>query len=99
VYVCDEKKIRPIDPAAVPAIFGTAALLMVGGHPNSVHTQGRQDFDAIEVQVKPIQGSVYMLVGAGGNVTVQAGQDGVLLADSHLMILPPVFVAAILRMA
>ncbi len=31
-----------------------------------------------------VQGNVYMLVGAGGNITVQAGKDGVLLVDAGL---------------
>ena len=29
-----------------------------------------------------VQGNVYMLVGAGGNITVQAGDEGVLLVDT-----------------
>ncbi len=29
-----------------------------------------------------VQGNVYMLVGAGGNITVQIGEDGVLLVDT-----------------
>ena len=38
-----------------------------------------------EVHVLPVQGSVYMLVGAGGgNITVQAGDDGVLLVDASI---------------
>ena len=36
-----------------------------------------------EVHVLPVQGNVYMLVGgAGANVTVQAGDDGVLLVNA-----------------
>lgn len=35
-----------------------------------------------EVRVLPVRGNVYMLVGAGGNITVHAGNDGVLLVDS-----------------
>jgi glyoxylase-like metal-dependent hydrolase (beta-lactamase superfamily II) len=35
-----------------------------------------------EVHVLPVRGKVYMLVGAGGNITVQAGDDGVLLVDT-----------------
>jgi glyoxylase-like metal-dependent hydrolase (beta-lactamase superfamily II) len=35
-----------------------------------------------EVRVVPIRGNVYMLVGAGANITVHAGGDGVLLVDS-----------------
>jgi glyoxylase-like metal-dependent hydrolase (beta-lactamase superfamily II) len=35
-----------------------------------------------QVHVLPVRGRVYMLVGAGGNITVQAGSDGVLLVDA-----------------
>ncbi len=35
-----------------------------------------------QVHVLPVRGRVYMLVGAGGNITVQAGNDGVLLVDA-----------------
>jgi glyoxylase-like metal-dependent hydrolase (beta-lactamase superfamily II) len=35
-----------------------------------------------EFHVLPVQGSVYMVVGAGGNVTLQIGKDGVLLVDT-----------------
>jgi cyclase len=38
----------------------------------------------VEVHVLPVQGKVYMLVGAGGNITVQVGDDGVLLVDTGL---------------
>src|SRR5688572_22083535 len=34
------------------------------------------------VELLKVQGQVYMAAGAGGNVTVQIGDDGVLLADS-----------------
>ncbi len=32
----------------------------------------------------PVQGNVYMLVGAGGNITVQVGKEGILLVDTGL---------------
>jgi cyclase len=35
-----------------------------------------------EVHVWPAQGNIYMIVGAGGNITVQAGKDGVLVVDT-----------------
>ncbi len=35
-----------------------------------------------EIQILPVQGNVHMLVGAGANITVQAGDDGVLLVDT-----------------
>ena len=36
------------------------------------------------LQVVHVQGKVYMIAGAGGNITVQAGDDGVLLVDAGL---------------
>ena len=38
--------------------------------------------NAGEVHILPVQGNISMLVGAGGNITVQAGDDGILLVDS-----------------
>jgi len=39
--------------------------------------------DDEDVHVLPVQGNVYMLVGAGGaNITMQAGDEGVLLVDA-----------------
>jgi cyclase len=37
-----------------------------------------------ELHVLPVQGNIYMLVGAGGNITVQIGNQGVLLVDTGL---------------
>jgi cyclase len=37
-----------------------------------------------ELHTLHVQGNVYMIVGAGGNVTVQTGDDGILLVDSGL---------------
>lgn len=35
-----------------------------------------------EIQILPVQGNVHVLIGAGGNITVQAGNDGVLMVDT-----------------
>jgi glyoxylase-like metal-dependent hydrolase (beta-lactamase superfamily II) len=35
-----------------------------------------------EVHVLPVQGNVYMIVGPGGNMTMQVGKEGVLLVDT-----------------
>ena len=37
-----------------------------------------------EVYILPVRANIYMLVGAGGNITVSVGQDGVLLVDTGL---------------
>jgi glyoxylase-like metal-dependent hydrolase (beta-lactamase superfamily II) len=57
--------------------------------------QQTQDFSKVEIHVLPVQGKIYMLVGAGGNITVQAGTDGVLLVDTMYAPLADKVVAAI----
>ena len=37
-----------------------------------------------ELQMVPVQGNVYLLVGDGGNIAVQRGEQGVLLVDTGL---------------
>ena len=48
-----------------------------------------------EVHVWPAQGDIYMIVGAGGNITVQAGKDGVLVVDTGLADMSDKVLAAI----
>jgi len=48
-----------------------------------------------EVHVFPVRGNVYVLTGAGGNITLQTGKDGVLLVDSGLAAMSGKVVAAI----
>ena len=43
-----------------------------------------------EIQVLPVQGSVYLLAGAGSNITVQVGRSGVLTPVAEL---DPVFLS------
>jgi cyclase len=57
--------------------------------------QQTQDFSKVEIHVLPVQGNIYMLVGAGGNITVQAGSDGVFLVDTMYAPLADRIVAAI----
>ena len=40
--------------------------------------------DRTAIEVLPVQKNVYMLAGAGGNITVQIGSEGVLLVDTAL---------------
>ena len=44
--------------------------------------QANPNFDKTEIQVLPVQGNVYLLASAAGNVTVQVGKNGVLLVDT-----------------
>ena len=58
-------------------------------------TTQTQNLDTVEVHVLHVQGNVYMLVGAGGNITVQIGDDGVLLVDTSYEQMSQKVVAAI----
>ena len=50
----------------------------------SVHV-GAQSWGASgDIKVFPVQGNVYLLVGAGGNIAVQVGSEGVLVVDTGL---------------
>ena len=54
------------------------------GSPSAGRGQATPNFDAAIIHILPVQRSVSMLVGAGSNITVQAGPDGVLLVDTEL---------------
>ncbi|HEX4963692.1 MAG TPA: MBL fold metallo-hydrolase [Thermoanaerobaculia bacterium] len=43
----------------------------------------QQDFSKVEMKAIPVSGNVYMLMGAGGNIGVSAGPDGVLIVDDQ----------------
>lgn len=82
----------PMRPSAVWLSLLTGLALVASV--DLVHTQGTQPSrmwaPAIsgpapgEVQVLPVQGNVHVIVGAGANITVQAGEDGMLLVDTGL---------------
>jgi glyoxylase-like metal-dependent hydrolase (beta-lactamase superfamily II) len=57
--------------------------------------QQQQNFDAVQVRVLKAQGNIYMLTGAGGNVTIQAGSDGVLVVDTQYAQMSEKLLAAI----
>jgi glyoxylase-like metal-dependent hydrolase (beta-lactamase superfamily II) len=58
-----------------------------------------QQAPAAELHLLPVQGSVYMLVGAGGNITVQIGDEGVLLVDSGLAQNAPKVIEAVRKLS
>jgi cyclase len=54
-----------------------------------------RDFSKIEIKVVKVAGNVYMLEGAGGNIGVSAGDDGVLIVDDQFAPLAPKIRAAL----
>ncbi len=57
------------------------------------------DFDKIEISVLPVQGGVYLLVGAGGNTTVQVGEFSVTVVDTQYAPLSGKLLAAIRKIS
>ena len=47
----------------------------------------------------PVQGNTFMLVGPGGNITIQTGKDGVLLVDTMFAPLAPRIAAEIQKLS
>jgi glyoxylase-like metal-dependent hydrolase (beta-lactamase superfamily II) len=50
---------------------------------------GQQDFSKVQIKVTKVAGTVYMLEGAGGNIGVSVGEDGVVLVDDQFAPLAP----------
>jgi len=57
-------------------MFSVVAIMAVAGALTFAQQSGAQ------LNVMPIRGNVFMIVGAGSNVTVSAGVDGVLMVDT-----------------
>ena len=61
--------------------FVTVLLLVVCLLVGGAHAQ--QDFSKVEMKATKVAGNIYMLEGAGGNIGVSAGADGVLIIDDQ----------------
>src|SRR5712692_3589530 len=48
-----------------------------------------RDFSKVEIKVTKVAGTVYMLTGAGGNIGVSAGDDGIVIVDDQFAPLAP----------
>jgi cyclase len=74
--------------AACLGLFGAAERVQTqtpqarAGQPAWAWSPEIPSAKAGEISVLHVRGNVYMLVGAGGNITVHAGNDGVLLVDA-----------------
>jgi glyoxylase-like metal-dependent hydrolase (beta-lactamase superfamily II) len=55
----------------------------------------QQDFSKVEVKATKVAGSVYMLTGAGGNIGVSVGEDGIVIIDDQYAPLAPKIEAAL----
>jgi cyclase len=81
--------------AAMVGIVGFA----VCGYAQQVLGQTTPDLSNTEIHTLKVQGNIYMLVGAGGNITLQVGDSGVLLVDTQYAPLSDKIVAAIRKLS
>jgi glyoxylase-like metal-dependent hydrolase (beta-lactamase superfamily II) len=61
------------------AAFAGAAVLMTG----TADAQQGVDFSKVEVKISDLGNKTYRLEGAGGNVTVAVGSDGIIMVDGQ----------------
>jgi glyoxylase-like metal-dependent hydrolase (beta-lactamase superfamily II) len=87
----------------ISAVRVVCALVMTGLVGAPAASAGRQQTAAAapppQLHTLAVQGNVHMLVGAGPNITVQVGSDGVLLVDTPPPALVPQVVAEIRRLS
>ncbi len=54
-----------------------------------------RDFSKVEIKVTKVAGTVYMLTGAGGNIGVSVGDDGIVVIDDQFAPLAPKIIQAL----
>ena len=64
------------------ALLASAERVATQERPAWFWTPAIPTWDDGRIHVLPVRGNVHMLVGAGGNITVQTGSNGVLLVDA-----------------
>lgn len=73
-------------------LFSTLALLICG-------SSCSQNMDDVVIETIQMSKNVYMLTGAGGNIGVSVGDDGVFVIDDQFAKLSPKIIAAIKKLS
>ena len=71
------------------------ALVLVLATLACATARAQQDFSKVEMKSERVAGNVYVLQGAGGNIGVSAGPDGLLIVDDEFLPLAPKIEAAL----
>jgi cyclase len=66
----------------VRRLFAMLSFLLIVLPARQIFAQ-QQDFSKVQVETHKVADNVYMLVGAGGNIAVSTGDDGVLMVDTE----------------
>ncbi len=64
-----------------------------------VDAAAQRSLDDVEIETLRVRDNIYMLVGAGGNITVQVGDDGVLIVDTQYAALSEKILAAVAELS
>ncbi len=65
----------------------------------TVGASGQRDFSQVKITTTHVAGNVYMLEGAGGNMAVSVGADGILMVDDQFAELAPRIEAALAQIS
>jgi len=81
-------KLSVMSAITLAALAGLSMLVSAQQPAPQIRTQRqvripeKPDFAKLEIQTMKVQGNVSMLAGAGGNIAVQAGDNGILIVDT-----------------
>lgn len=77
-----------------------AQVAVAGQQPRNarVAAPAEPNFNDVQITVVPVKGNVYLMAGAGGNTTVQIGNDGVLIVDTQFAPLAGKIVAEVRKL-
>jgi glyoxylase-like metal-dependent hydrolase (beta-lactamase superfamily II) len=89
-------RLRRISSRSV-AVLALALSLGIGAK-LALSQQSAQTSNDGDVHVLPVQGNIYMLVGAGANITAQVGEQGILLVDAGTADASPKVLAALKKL-
>src|SRR5690349_978486 len=63
-------------------LLAGVACAGIAGSVFAQQNRAAQNAPPAQIEIVPVRGHIYMLAGAGGNITLSVGPDGVLLVDS-----------------
>src|SRR5260221_12467217 len=72
-------------------LFATLVMMIA----LTVSAAAQRDFSKVEMKVQKLADGVYMMQGAGGNIGVSVGEDGVLIIDDQYAPMVPKIQAAL----
>jgi len=89
-----DKRIAGLSAAVAHALLRAASPLL-----GTLLLFAQTNPDTVKLTMAPVQGNVYVLMGDGGNITVQTGKDGVMLVDTGFAPLAPKAMAEIRKLS